>query len=596
MPGHPRILLLGGEEKAIQQTINKDETWRSVHQAILTESDALLSVAPHERVQVGRRLLGTSREVLRRVFFLSYAWRMTKQEKYRNRAEKELLKVATFSDWNPSHFLDVAEMTMAVAIGYDWLHEGLSEASRTTIKQAILKKGLEPSLDPKYNSWLKATHNWNQVCNAGMAYGALAIYEDNPAFSQQLIDRAIETVVLAMHDYAPDGAYPEGYGYWGYGTSFNVLLNSALEKAYGRDFGLNAQPGFLKTAGYLQHMTGPTGLSFNYSDAGTGGELQPAMFWFAQKQGDPSMLWVEKDRLRNNGASKSVNNRILPALMLWNGGVSMSAIPEPKTKLWRGDGKNPVALMRSSWSDPAAIYVGMKGGSPSVNHAHMDVGSFVMEADGVRWAMDFGMQSYESLESKGVKLWGKEQDSQRWHVFRYINQVHNTLTVNGALQRVEGHAPLTSHSANAALMNATTDLGEMYQGELSKAVRGIGIVNGAYVLVRDELETPPKETTVRWTLLTSAAVKLTGPNTAELTKDGKKLLLQVKEPASVTMKTWSTEPTHDYDAPNPGTRLVGFEVKLPANSKAALSVQLVPSAAAGKAASAPLEPLAKWPK
>ncbi len=596
LPDHPRILLLNGEEKAIRQTTDRDETWRSVHQIILTESDALLNAAPLERIQIGRRLLDKSRECLRRVFFLSYAWRLTHQEKYRARAEKELLAVAAFSDWNPAHFLDVAEMTMAVAIGYDWLYPSLSEASRRAIKTAILKKGLDPSLDPKYNGWLRSSNNWNQVCNAGMTYGALAIYEDHPAFAQLLIDRAIETVVVSMHDYAPDGAYPEGYGYWGYGTSFNVLLNSALEKAFGTDFGLNAQPGFLKTAGYLANMTGPSGTSFNYSDAGTGGELQPAMFWFAQKQKDPSLLWVEKSRLLNNGASKSVKNRLLPALMLWNGGVSMSSISESKAKLWQGDGKNPVALMRSSWSDPAALFVGMKGGSPSVNHAHMDVGSFVMEADGVRWAMDFGMQSYESLESKGVKLWDKGQDSQRWQVFRYGNQVHNTLTVNGSLQHVEGHAPLTSHSTNVSMMNATTDLSALYKGELMKAVRGIGIVNGAYVLVRDELESPAKETNVRWTLLTPASVNLTGPNTAELTKDGKKLLLQVKEPASVTMKTWSTEPTHDYDAPNPGTTLVGFEVKIPANSKAALSVLLVPSGAAGKAATATVEPLANWPR
>ena len=173
---------------------------------------------------------------------------MTHQDTYLKRAEKELLALSAFSDWNPTHFLDVAEMTMAVSIGYDWLYNDLSEASRSTIKEAILKKGIEPSLDNKYNSWLKATHNWNQVCNAGMTYGALAVYEDNPVLAKSVINRAIESVVLPMQDYVPDGAYPEGYSYWGYGTSFNVMLISVLENAYGTDFGLTNQPGFLKTA------------------------------------------------------------------------------------------------------------------------------------------------------------------------------------------------------------------------------------------------------------------------------------------------------------------------------------------------------------
>lgn len=82
-----------------------------------------------------------------------------------------------------------------------------------------------------------------------------------------------------MDDYAPDGAYPEGYGYWDYGTSFNVMLLGALEKLYGTDFGLSARPGFLRTGGYMANMAGPTGAGWNYADAGAGAEFHPAMFF-----------------------------------------------------------------------------------------------------------------------------------------------------------------------------------------------------------------------------------------------------------------------------------------------------------------------------
>jgi len=593
LPGHPRLLLLKGEEASIQKNIAGDKTWSKMHQAIVAESDNIIKLAPVERIQIGRRLLDKSREALRRLFFLSYAYRLTKQPKYLQRAEKELLAISAFSDWNPSHFLDVAEMTMAVSIGYDWLHQDLSPTSRSAIKEAILKKGLEPSLDAKYNSWLKATHNWNQVCNAGMTYGALAIYEDQPELARNIINRAIETIVLPMQDYSPSGAYPEGYGYWGYGTSFNVMFISAIEKAFGKDFGLTGQPGFLQTAGYLQNMTGPSGNSFNYSDAGTGGELQPAMFWFANKLKDSSVLWVERSRLMQEETSKHVKDRLLPAIMIWGDGIKIGQISEPKSKVWVGAGKNPVALMRTSWADPAAIYVGFKAGSVSVNHAHMDIGSFVMEADGVRWAMDFGMQNYESLESKGIRLFGREQDAQRWSVFRYTNKVHNTLTVNDQLQRVVGDAPLTGYASAPAFMSATTNMSEIYKGALASVNRGIAISNQQYVIVRDELETLPQESTVRWTMLTPAQVKITGKNRAELTKDGKKLILQVQEPAQVIMKTWSTDPPNDYDAPNPGTTLVGFEVQMPAQTKGALTVLLIPEKAEKKA-TLKVQPLQQW--
>src|SRR5688572_7538978 len=183
LPSHPRILLLKGEERVIQSAIAESDVWKKMHQAILDESESMLGLPLLERIQIGRRLLDKSRECIRRVFYLSYSYRITGDEKYFLRAEKEMLNVAGFSDWNPTHFLDVAEMTLGMAIGYDWLHDRLPAESRSAIEQAILYKGLIPSLDRRYNSWLRATHNWNQVCNAGMSYGALALATKYPGIS-----------------------------------------------------------------------------------------------------------------------------------------------------------------------------------------------------------------------------------------------------------------------------------------------------------------------------------------------------------------------------------------------------------------------------
>ena len=579
---HPRILLAPGQEKIIQQKITSDKLAQKLHQAILAECDKLIGEVPLERIKIGRRLLSVSREALRRLFSLSYAYRISGQEKYLKRAEQEMLAIAAFSNWNPSHFLDVGEMTMAMAIGYDWLYDGLPEASKTQVKTAIRQKGIDASLVPGQNSWLNASHNWNQVCNAGMVFGAMAVYEDDPTLAKSIINRALNSVVLPMSDYAPDGAYPEGYSYWGYGTSFNVMLVSAVETLFGSTFGLTEKPGFLKTAGYLENMTGPTGQPFNYSDAGNGYELQPAMFWFAQRQNNPSLLWVERSRLLTGDLKNDGKNRLLPAVMLWLGNQTMTDVAPPKATTWVGNGKMPVALMRTSWTDPNAIFVGIKGGSPSVNHAHMDEGSFVMESDGVRWAIDFGMQNYETLESKKVDMWNMRQNSQRWEIFRYNNLAHNTLTVNGGFQQVAGKATIKSASDKPSFMSVQVDMSELYKGALATANRGIAIVNKESVLVRDEVEADASPATVRWTMATSATVKLISANKAELTKNGKKLIVQVDEPASITLKTWPTDPVHDYDAANPGTTLLGFEVAVPAQTKAALTVRLIPEKAAQK--------------
>jgi hypothetical protein len=243
-PGTPESFFSKGEEEIIKKSVEASPVWKKMHEAILNESDAIINLAPVERELTGRRLLSISREALRRIFYLSYSYRMTAQEKYFQRAEREMLAVAGFSDWNPSHFLDVGEMTMALAIGYDWLYHELSPGSREIIREAILKKGLEPSFNPDYNGFLNAEHNWNQVCNAGMTYGAIAIYEDYPELAKEVIDRAYNTITLAKADYEPDGAYPEGYGYWKYGTSFNVMFLSAVDKIWPDRFNYEDFPAF----------------------------------------------------------------------------------------------------------------------------------------------------------------------------------------------------------------------------------------------------------------------------------------------------------------------------------------------------------------
>ncbi len=573
--GHPRILLLEGEEQQIRDLINSDETWKKMHLAILEKSTEFLGKPTLERVMVGRRLLGTSREALKRIFYLSYAYRMTGDERYLNRADEEILAVSRFSDWNPSHFLDVAEMTMAVAIGYDWLYADLSERARLEARSAILLKGIEASKNSKYNSWLRSTNNWNQVCNAGMVYGVLAIQEDYPELATEIIDRAFESLPKSMGEYGPDGVYPEGYGYWGYGTNFNVLFLSAIEKYMGTDRGLSNQPGFLQTGHFMKHMVTPTGKSFNWGDCGTGASLKHALFWFADKTENPSILWSEKQFLEKSDFNSHTGIRELPAVMIWGKNTPVGNITEPQDKMFVGQGANPVALMRSDWT-PLATYMGFKAGSPSVNHGHMDIGSFVFEAENRRWSTDLGMQNYESLESLGMQIFGKGQDAERWTIYRMNTYSHSVLIVDDQQQRVDGYAEIDKASDAEDFMYAVSDISTVYNGQLKSVKRGVGIKSSKYGVVRDEFETLDKSTKVRWQMLTFSNVEL-NENGATLIDDGKILKLKVEGPDNLVMKTWSTVPPNSYDAENPGTILVGFECEIPANTKQAFEVLLVPA-------------------
>ncbi len=440
---HPRLFMTDAEVVKIKAQIESQPSLNTYYLAMLAKADGILKKPPVKRIKTGIRLLSISRRCLDRVMHLSAAYRFTHKRAYLDRAEKEMLAAAAFSDWNPSHFLDVAEMTAALAIGYDWLYDDLSQESRQAIRSAIVEKGLKPSLTNA--GWSVRGNNWNQVCNGGITLGALALMEEKPDLAHKLVHRAVNGVQVVMKHYEPDGAYPEGPGYWVYGTSFNVILLSALESALGTDFNLSKAPGFARSADYYLHVTGPAGLYFNYPDSGSRGGFQPAVFWLADKYDQPSLAWYQHQLWKNasaGDASKLVRSRFSPLVLPW--AKTTPAVPEQLC--WAGGGSNCLATFRTSWTDPDATYLAIKGGSPGVPHGHMDAGTFVIDAQGLRWALDLGAESYHKIESLGMSLWGRKQNAQRWSIFRYNNLSHNTLVVDGQHQKVTGNAPIIRFS------------------------------------------------------------------------------------------------------------------------------------------------------
>lgn len=579
---HPRLFFKASEEEALKAKIAGDPMLKRSLEHVTEIADGLLKVDVLERKQVGRRLLGVSRTALRRMTYLCFAYRMTKDRKYLERAQKEMVACASFSDWNPSHFLDVAEMTAALAIGYDWLCPDLDVEARKAIKAMIVDKGLKLGLKVK-GGWSTGTNNWNQVCHGGMTLGALAVLEDEPELAEQTLVRAITGLPHAMKEYAPDGAYPEGPGYWGYGTTYNVILLAAMESVLGTDFGLVKAEGFRETPRFLIHLTGPSGMYFNYSDCGAGCGVEEAMYWFATKEKEPNLLVLEKAKLEKHLAGKhrpeNSANRFFPFLLLW--ASPMAEVKPPAELSWKAEGRTPLGIHRSGW-DAQATFVAIKGGSPSSSHAHMDIGTFVMDALGVRWAEDLGAQDYESLESKGVGLWNGRQDGQRWTVFRLNNRSHNTLVVDDQLQLAKGRAEITAFKKDGSFPHTVVNMTPVYEGQLKSAVRGIGLREDRSVLLQDDLQASEKKATVRWGMVTRAEVKITGDQTATLDRGDQKLDFRVLVPAGVKLKIYNTEkPPQTYDVENKGTRMIGFEVTLEPSAKERLAVLLTPGEKAG---------------
>ena len=575
MPRHPRLLLQRGQERRLMRDVRRDSTWSDVHKGILGVADAYVqkNTRPVEYILTGRRLLGISREALRRIIYLGYAYRTTGNIIYNERARTELSAIAAFTDWHPSHFLDVAEMTLAAAIGYDWFYAEMPDAEREALRQAIIEKGLRPSITDKEAWYITTDNNWGQVVHAGMVYGAIAVWESDPQMAAQIVNRAIKYIIRPMEAYGPDGAYPEGCGYWDYGTTFNVLLLDAFNQIFSSDFGLTSAPGFMQTGAYITHMCSPALQWFAYSDNGNIAHAMTSPFWFYRQTGDESILFNQKRILYRKETPSLLTDRLGPCAVIWGHSTSLDRPAQPSALSWYGQGRTPVYTCRSSWTYDAA-FLGMKGGSPSTNHSHMDQGEFIYESEGIMWAADLGTENYNNLEQAGMDIRNMKQNSQRWSVYRYGNRQHNTLTFNNQDQIVQGAVRFTQVT-NGFPGSAVVDLTPVYEGQVKSAQRRCSLHQDGSLSVEDHVETlPGNATQLMWTMVTPATVSQTGSHTLRLTCKGKAMNLNVEGISQLAWQIGPATPPHDFENPNRGFTLIHFTTQLPAEAATDLKVTL----------------------
>ena len=567
-PAHPRILASSQREAEVKELLKTDEYLQKLVQNQLLEADDLVkSPKTVEYIIVGPRLLSQSRKCLRRVLTLAGAYRLTddpaKKAAYKARAMKELEAAAAFPDWNPSHFLDTAEMTAAFAIGYDWLYNDLSDAEKKLLVNSIYEKGLVPSLT--HGGWRNSAYNWNQVCNGGMAMGALAIADALPPEKREVANKivhlSVTTVKTAMASFAPDGMWKEGPGYWQYTLLYTTFLVNTLEASLGSDFDITKAEGFDVTVYSQMAAATPEGGSFNFADAGGGIISSSMIFWLADRFNNPDFAEFERYQLLKktndfrsvDSPKPSFNGGIYPTSVWW---YSPKRADLSKMKLdfyFRGA---EIASMRSKWLDDDALYVGFKAGGNKVNHSHLDLGSFILVKEGVRWAVDLGGDNYNMPAYFG-KL--------RWTYYRLNTHGHNTLLIDGQNQNPNGFAKITEFQSAPEKGYAKADLADAYKDQLKSVTRSFTLDRSKLtVTVKDVIGPRTKDSvkTVVWQMHTYAQIAISDDGkTATLTQNGKTLTATIASSTNpdLQFKVAATTQT-EIENPNTGVSVLAIDV------------------------------------
>jgi len=499
----PRLGLNVGNEKQFLNQIASDPVTKNMYQALKKDALFILNEPLLERKLEGRRLLGVSREMLYRMNCLAMLYRVEKDKAILQRINKELLAVSAFLDWNPSHFLDVAEMALAVSIGLDWTAGDLPMSTIEIAENALIEKAIDVSFEKGNSGRFFVTNNWNQVCNGGLIAAAITIADRNPELAAKTLSRSMEGIPIALEKYVPDGVYPEGATYWTYGTGFTVATIAMLESAFGSDFGISKLEAFIKSANYKVQMNAPSGMYYDFADCGTNRDTNGDIIlaWFATHTGNSS--YFEKERFLMPIDKMGKQSRLCGLGLVWLSQFQ----PKNSTaeqKNWKGDGENPIVVFR----DKNQFYFGCKGGRATTSHGNMDAGSFIFEYNGVRWVSDMGNQNYNDLEKEGFDLWNSKQGGERWTLLTKNNFGHSTLSVNNELFYVDGDAKLL-HFEDGKKPKAEFDLTPLYFGNVKSVKRTFLKDKANSVLITDNIIVAEKTEFVTWQLLTETDVEIT---------------------------------------------------------------------------------------
>ncbi|MBQ8526627.1 MAG: discoidin domain-containing protein [Clostridia bacterium] len=581
---HPRVMADADDFARIREQYKTDEYMKLVVDSIISQADGYCNQEPiFYKYDDALRTLVTANRLRDRMFAVGLAYQITGDKKYADCAWANLNALNDFPDMNAGHPIDTGSYGTGVAIGYDWCYDAFTPEQRENIEmnakrlhltvihdgfygRSPVRGGNDGNINVVgyYNKWIS---NYNAWTNSGSILMSIAFMDTYPEICSDLLAHCIRSMEYTFKNLYPDGAWVESTNYWTIVAHAMAQIFPALQTIYGTDFNLSRFPG-TEVTGITNMALRSMFSTYNYHDAGPEEAYANFPMAFMGKYfNHPELLAARRGTLTKayDSRMKAQSAHTYDALF-----YDPDVMPEqieamPKMTVAKG---LELFAVHKDYTDYDGLVFAAHGGPVEFYHSHYDVGDFVLDMNGQRWAYSLPAEDYNS------SLSGSEK-------YRMRTEGHNTVSINNGQplnQQGKAYAPIIASEEGSGGAYAVYDMSDVY-ADVSDYKRGFYIDdNFSTVTVRDEIELSKNNSEIYWFMHTQANAEIIDDHTAILSANGKSLAVNFETSAKdfklEIMDAVPLPTSPEGKGQNPNSGICKVAIRIVSSGKVDLTVRM----------------------
>lgn len=521
---HPRLWMTSERLKEFKKAVHTDPdhcTWSVFYaKSVLPWMDREVMREPagypnHQRTApVWRQTYIDLQELWYAIRHLAIGGKVTGNAEMTARAKEWLLEAAS---WDPTGVTSRAytdewayRVCNALAWGYDWLYDDLSEDERSKVRAALLERTRDIAehaiLNAKIHLFPYDSHAVRSVSLVIVPACIALLGDDENDEARDWLNYSIEFLMTVYSPWGDsDGGWAEGTNYWMMGIAYLIDAANRLKSYAGID--LYQRPFLQNTGDFPLYCKAPNTRRATFGDDSTQGDLVGIktglnMRQFAGATGRGAYQWYCEENLRLNPGTEGAfynwgwwDTNFDELVFQTDFPVVEATPPEDGLRHFRGIGWVGVQYAMDD-PDNHIQFVFKSSRFGSVSHSHGDQNAFCLAAFGEDQAIQSGY--YVAFNSSMHRNWRRQTRSK------------NAILINGKGQYAEKDKA-KALSATGKIIAAEErenhiyicgDATAAYQSlspEVTRAEREIYFVRNSYFVIVDKVDAT-EPVTVEWLL------------------------------------------------------------------------------------------------